>query len=262
MSNLSNLKDINLPFNTQPFRNFVIRRPLLTAFAAVSLVSTPWLYNNYLHFLEIGPGALPYNVFGWLIALALRPFARNTKTVDGYVRKGEDEKGFLEGGFKERRGGRPKMSWHVAPVRQLDRLASKDMNEKLDALFDQIVTLNPSLIQYATSPHERLHNGIVLHPSLPAPHPVASHALREVAHIHPSDHSMHVVLAPKDCKIVIEKSWGERHPLSGSPVFKILPKEYVGIYAPRDDEELEVVKKILVASLKYMTGREDVVVPS
>ena len=57
--------------------------------------------------------------------------------------------------------------------------------------------------------------------------------------------------------IVIENGWGERHPLSGSSVIG-LPKEYVGIYAPRDEEELLVAEKILVASVRFMTGRTDV----
>lgn len=38
---------------------------------------------------------------------------------------------------------------------------------------------------------------------------------------------------------VIEKGWGERHPLSG--VVSVLPKEYLILYAPRDEEELQVV---------------------
>ncbi len=58
--------------------------------------------------------------------------------------------------------------------------------------------------------------------------------------------------------VVIERGWGERHPLSGVRLFKIMPKEYVGIYAPRDDGELEVVEKILVASVLFMTGSTDV----
>lgn len=53
---------------------------------------------------------------------------------------------------------------------------------------------------------------------------------------------------------VIERGWGERHPLSGTPV---IPKEYLLIYAPRDQEELDVVERVFVASIGYMTGHRD-----
>ena len=61
------------------------------------------------------------------------------------------------------------------------------------------------------------------------------------------------------CDAVIERGWGERHQLSGSRGLRILPlptalkaaripKEYIWIYAPRDDEELAVVEKLLIAA--------------
>jgi len=231
----------------------------LTTTAAAALLSvTPWLYNNYKAFLAIGPGGLPYNVFGWLIALGLKPFSKETRSVDQYVKDGNKDRWLREeeGELKARKGGRPKLTWHVAPIRQLDGLGPEDISIKLDALFADLVASNPELVQFAPSPHERLHKGIVLNPSLPSPHQVASNALREVAHIHPVDHSMHVVLAPLDCKLLIEKGWGERHPLSGVSFVKRVPKEYVGIYSPRDEEELEVVKRLVKASIGYMTGRK------
>ena len=41
---------------------------------------------------------------------------------------------------------------------------------------------------------------------------------------------------------VIKKGWGERHPLSGS---HFLPKEFVLLYAPRDDDELAMISRCL-----------------
>ena len=69
-----------------------------------------------------------------------------------------------------------------------------------------------------------------------------------------------------DVRAVIERGWGERHGLSGSrglralPVFAAakLPKEYIWIYAPRDEQELAVVEKILVGAVRYMTGTQDI----
>jgi hypothetical protein len=42
--------------------------------------------------------------------------------------------------------------------------------------------------------------------------------------------------------------------MSGS----LLVKEYLMIYTPRDDEELRIVKAIVRASIRYMTGSRDV----
>lgn len=37
-----------------------------------------------------------------------------------------------------------------------------------------------------------------------------------------------------------------------------LPAEYVLIYAPRTEEEIAIVMEIVAASVKFMSGREDV----
>lgn len=69
-----------------------------------------------------------------------------------------------------------------------------------------------------------------------------------------------------DLSSVIERGWGERHKLSGSrslhalpfPRAAKVPKEYIWIYAPRDEQELAVVEKILVASARFMTNTKDI----
>jgi len=73
-----------------------------------------------------------------------------------------------------------------------------------------------------------------------------SHA--EIGHIHPTDGSMHIILSPGDTKEVITKGWGELHGLAGQDR---AAKTYMMIYSPRDEMELEVTKKILLAAIKY-----------
>lgn len=66
--------------------------------------------------------------------------------------------------------------------------------------------------------------------------------------------------------LAIEYGWGERHKMAGSepmrvlpiPGNKYLPKEYMWIYAPRDELELAVVERFVIAGVRYMTGVEDV----
>jgi hypothetical protein len=65
---------------------------------------------------------------------------------------------------------------------------------------------------------------------------------------------------------VIEAGWGQRHAFSGSSAMTYIslgtrpdiPAEYLLIYAPRTEAEIETVMQIIAASVKFMTGREDV----
>ena len=71
----------------------------------------------------------------------------------------------------------------------------------------------------------------------------------EIAHIHPSDGSIHMVLGPSDTRTVIERGWGERHGLAGIALG--LPATYTLIYAPRDREEVDTIAAILDAAIAH-----------
>ncbi|MEM9821918.1 MAG: hypothetical protein AAF985_12635 [Bacteroidota bacterium] len=74
----------------------------------------------------------------------------------------------------------------------------------------------------------------------------------EFAHFHPHpDYSLHLGLAKEDAEIVINKSWGEWHPLIKRG---FLPPNIIMLYAPRDEEELEVAKHILGRSYAFAKG--------
>ncbi len=71
---------------------------------------------------------------------------------------------------------------------------------------------------------------------------------REFAHVHPAyDVSMHMALSEVDFNEVIEKKWGEKHPLAGlGPI----PETIAMVYAPRDEDEINIVLNIVQASWK------------
>jgi hypothetical protein len=76
--------------------------------------------------------------------------------------------------------------------------------------------------------------------------PDAFQAGREFAHLHPpADGSLHLTLPDELADEVYEKGWGEPHPISGTPL----------IFGPRDEDELEVVWRILQASYRFASGR-------
>lgn len=77
----------------------------------------------------------------------------------------------------------------------------------------------------------------------------------EFAHFHPSpDHSMHLGLSKTDAEIIISRGWGEWHPLIKRG---FLPPNIIMMYAPRNEEELEVAKFILGRSYDYAQGKLD-----
>jgi hypothetical protein len=72
-----------------------------------------------------------------------------------------------------------------------------------------------------------------------ARHPVNKTCQGEIFHVHPSDHSMHMNLHPDDIKEVLEKGWGQRHPLARKGWWFLgampVPEDFVMIYAPRGE---------------------------
>ena len=81
---------------------------------------------------------------------------------------------------------------------------------------------------------------------------------REFTHIHPLNiyggGSQHLSLIREECETVIEKGWGEYHPMD--PI--AFPEKTFGhimVYAPRTKEELEVVKTITLSSYNLVTNQ-------
>jgi hypothetical protein len=65
-----------------------------------------------------------------------------------------------------------------------------------------------------------------------------------------------MTLHPADAKIVLERGWGERHPLArGGWCSRFVPVGFVMIYAPRSDDELRVVMETVRASVWWVSGR-------
>ncbi|RZS39283.1 hypothetical protein EV193_104500 [Herbihabitans rhizosphaerae] len=68
----------------------------------------------------------------------------------------------------------------------------------------------------------------------------------EFVHVH-RDGSLHMALSAGDQASLIDAGWGERHPLYG-PVVNV-----VMLYGPRDRDELEIAKKVVLAAHRYAT---------
>lgn len=222
-------------------------------------LSVPWAIEDYHRWLRLGKSALPYNPIGWLLAVSLKPFGRETISTIEYSQDPNDAAWLDPAMIPERRGSRPFTGWHFAPHRQLDRIPDDLIRKKLEAVFAKHAEANQGVVEIYTSRHERLGDGMHLRSSVPAPHGPAIQTQLEIGHVHSQDSSMHFMMSPRDCKFVIEQGWGERHPLSGVNKWIPMPKEYLLIYAPRNDEELVVIEHIMIASIGYMSNGQNAI---
>lgn len=56
---------------------------------------------------------------------------------------------------------------------------------------------------------------------------------------------------------MIEAGWGERHPLArGGWCRRFVPREFVLVYAPRGEEEVGIVMRIVEAGVWWVAGIE------
>ncbi|NER13516.1 hypothetical protein GWK08_08715 [Leptobacterium flavescens] len=70
---------------------------------------------------------------------------------------------------------------------------------------------------------------------------------REFTHLH-LDGSIHTIVATEVENEIMDKKWGVRHMFYDQGIKEIL------VYAPRDENDLEVIKKVIIKSYEYATG--------
>lgn len=239
----------------------VLSSPLLCQQLYLLALLIPSMKRDYQAFLDLGEGGLPYNPFGWVIARLLGLLGRETKSIDIYD-KHPEKRAWLSNPLPQRDGPRPTIGRHVAPHRQIDQHPLESVKLSARALIDIIHALHPSTTVLAPSVHEGRCEALFVHPEVPCPvaeKAITDHRGREIGHVHPLiDCSLHALIAPRDCKEVITKGWGERHPLSGVFGDKDVQVNFLFIYAPRTEKELEVVTRILDAAVGYMTNDESI----
>ncbi|OAK98152.1 hypothetical protein IQ06DRAFT_295514 [Phaeosphaeriaceae sp. SRC1lsM3a] len=265
----SSMSLFNLPYNLRNFnvRNYVAhnRTPILAVTAAMIFI--PLVIQDYFKYLSYGPGGLPYNALGWLVTSFMRLMSReqlSTRPYEDPELLSSGEAGFLPLRLPERDSSRPRLGSHPVPQRQLSQLPSVEMRQRLITRFEALgsVAKERGLVDVKMSLYERQHSALFVSENVEW-QPIAHQSRGEISHIHAGkDGSIHVVLHPKDCMTVLEKKWGQRHALSGAESLKriagfSIPINYVLVYAPRDDAELEVAMTIIKASIQYMTGSKE-----
>ena len=242
---------------------------LLCIATSAALPLLLYLYHEYLAFKALGPGGTPQTIPGFLKVFALsflgvaRPYE-----VPRHYKTSPPEPGRLRA-LPMRAGERPETRG-IAPQRQVTQKGDAASYRALGGALQRLrwpegwrLSRGPSVFDT----HSPALFAEKLHPSVAEIRVVegcqhcdvgAQEKREEICHVHPSDGgSMHVTLCPGDMEVVIKAGWGERHPLARGGWFeRFVPEGFVLVYAPRSEEEVEVVMRIIEAAVERASRGE------
>ncbi|OTB08876.1 hypothetical protein M426DRAFT_7594 [Hypoxylon sp. CI-4A] len=211
-----------------------------------------FVYNDYQNYLKLGPGGTPSTFSGyvrinWLKVWACRdpfnplPADPDVQPAAGILRRKP---------LPYRCGLRPKVVG-IAPQRQVNQFGSRECYLALRRIIENHGAQNSDEVGVGTSCFEKHGLGLF------SRYPFNKTCQGEICHVHNSDYSMHLNLHPDDVKEVIEKGWGERHPLTSQCLLKMpVPKQFTMVYAPRSMDELKVVCQIIEAAGWWVGAKE------
>jgi hypothetical protein len=154
----------------------------------------------------------------------------------------------------DRAGNRPTLTRWTLPQRQFPEKITPAASSTLHGLmkdfastapYSQYIETRPSKTEGGTGP------AIYVKPEVKTINPAAHKIFYEVAHVHPADNSLHVYVSPLDAKLVMKRGWGQRFPVTW-----LAPPSWIMVYAPRNEEEVEVVREIVRAAVCFAVGRD------
>ncbi|PMD34385.1 hypothetical protein L207DRAFT_605012 [Hyaloscypha variabilis F] len=232
--------------------------------------------GRYQAYLNLGRGGTPSTFAGFLRVTRLRAygglwniFQPPPTPPDMHPYRGKLDSLALP----QREGQRPYVGG-IAPQRQLDQKTPPSTFNDLLVMFREKVQQHQAVIEMRPSFLEGRTTAIFARPSQWTHNrPVIHQFGYEISHPHKNDGSLHMVLHPEDVGTIIEKGWGERHPLArGSWYWRIIhwlwrrkrtdarpsrppvPEYLCFIYAPRNDAEKAVIETLLNAAIWFATG--------
>lgn len=134
------------------------------------------------------------------------------------------------------------------PHHQLDQIPNDDIYQS----FREVLTAWPNVLKGPSLRAPAGTLGLFL-PIEAANGPEEAFMLgTEFAHLHPlPDGSLHLVLPPEFYCQAIEAGWAEPHPLAGKPT---ISSQIVLIYAPRTQEECDIIVRLVHAAELYARG--------
>lgn len=148
-----------------------------------------------------------------------------------------------------RPGSRPRTT-RATPHSQLDQQPSD--RRFADTLIDRFLALRPRARETASGISVPGARALVLAEVDKLGPPAAFLVGREFAHVHPTpDASLHLALPVELARAAQDLGWAEPHLLAGTGN---VPETVVMVYAPRDEDEADVVLDLLLASHAFATA--------
>ncbi|KAF2120426.1 hypothetical protein BDV96DRAFT_485190 [Lophiotrema nucula] len=230
----------------------ILNSPLLQTLFTLSILAlaTVYIQHDYHKFLALGPGGTPATPLGYLkiklLSLVCLRDPYRPLPVPPHFRP---QRGYLSPSTLHTRPGKRPLVQGIAPQRQRSQKSSADIYARLVRGLRALAKEPRNRLMERTSCFEKHSSGLF------ASTPITRTCGGEICHAHPSDGSLHMTLHPADAKLVLENRWGERHPLAKGGWFRrFVPREFVLIYAPRSEEEVDVVLGIVAAGVWWVSG--------
>lgn len=251
--------------NAPPFVTTVVI-PLLILYHIYRAVQ--WVMQDYQDFLDCGRGGTPSTFPGWVKVTLKKVFANvnvlDPPHVDPML---EPYRGILFD-IPRREGPRPVVKG-VAPQRQFDQKTPVGTFDKLMKMLKEKAAKN-SKFKVQTSYLEKYTD------ALKATCPDREHRVCgtegewdfELCHPHRNDGSLHMIMHPEDVKTVIEKGWGQRHPLATKTWYWVfwhhhilrirlpVPYNLILIYAPRNQADFDMIEQFMDAAIWFATEKD------
>jgi Family of unknown function (DUF5519) len=145
------------------------------------------------------------------------------------------------------RAGPPPRTYRGLPHTQLDQQPDALIRAQLGRRFGPFADAeeHPSAVSVPGA------RALCVRPGLATGPPEAFLVGREFAHLHPlPDSSLHLALPLPLATQVVDLRWGELHPLAESGE---IPDTTLMIYAPRNEDELDIVLRLVLDSYRFAT---------
>ncbi|EED15336.1 conserved hypothetical protein [Talaromyces stipitatus ATCC 10500] len=226
---------------------------VVSGVAVAAVLGTAWMIHDYKEWRALGTGGTPPNVFGYCrMTISRIVFAYHIPRQTDPNTLSNNGPSYIKASIPLRSGGRPKIMPRILPQRQVPEPIDPLVKEKLMSLMRRLASKHPDILETRPSHTEggtadglyaRKDNGKI------NPIVVSDRALDyEIAHAHPRDNSLHLWLSEADARKVIEARWGQRF------CVPTVQKGWTMVYAPRNEEELELIEEFVKAGVRWVTG--------
>ena len=240
------------------------RFPNRSALLVIGLASLPLVLHArkcYIAWYALGPGGPPHNILGWVTQALLKLVGRSDLTNPSHYSRLdvlESYQPFPRTSFMpsdtdsevilhQRTGSPPNVPYYMGPQRQITEQADEARTERMICFLEAVIRENSEVFESRPSKLEGGHTMAIWWRGWEKNSTTCPRfaTIGELVHVHPEG-STHLVLGPYDAETVLRSGWGCRHPASGVPGG--LPWTYVFLYAPRNLEEWEIWKSLVLAA--------------